>query len=76
MQVLKFCLPKESISEQLDCGYIDTGQKKESNKISGNYYLTVLVYIVNDEIQCILILSGFISALWYHSKSSLHHLCQ
>ena len=31
MQVLKFCLPKESISEQLDSGYIDTGQKKESN---------------------------------------------
>ena len=20
--------------------------------------------------------SGFISALWYHSKSSLHHFCQ
>ena len=51
MQVLKFCLPKESISEQLDSGYIDTTQKKESNKTSGNYYLTVLVYIVNDEIQ-------------------------
>ena len=51
MQALKFCLPKESISEQLDGGYIDTGQKKESNKISGNYYLTVLVYIVSDEIQ-------------------------
>ena len=50
MQVLKFCLPKESISEQLDSGYIDTGQKKES-KISSNYYLRVLVYIVNDEIQ-------------------------
>ena len=44
MQVLKFCLPKESISEQLDSGYIDTRQRKESNKISGNYYLTVLVY--------------------------------
>ena len=55
MQVLKFCLPKESISEQLDSGYIDTGQKKESNKISGNYYLTVLVYIVKDEIQYYLI---------------------
>ena len=54
MQVLKFCLPKESISEQLDSGYIDTGQKKES-KISGNYYLRVLVYIVNDEIQYYLI---------------------
>ena len=27
---LKFCLPKESISEQLESGYIDTGQKKES----------------------------------------------
>ena len=36
MQVLKFCLPKESISEQLDSGYIDTRQRKESNKISGN----------------------------------------
>ena len=55
MQILKFCLPKESISEQLDSRYIDTGQKKESNKISGNYYLTVLVYIVNDEIQYYLI---------------------
>ena len=44
LQVLKFCLPKESISEQLDSGYINTGQKKESNKIFGNYYLTVLVY--------------------------------
>ena len=44
MQVLKFCLPKESISEQLDSGYIDTRERKESNKISGNYYLTVLVY--------------------------------
>ena len=42
MQVLKFCLPKESISEQLDSGYIDTRQRKESNKISGNYFLTVL----------------------------------
>ena len=41
MQVLKFCLPK---AEQLDSGYIDTRQRKESNKISGNYYLTVLVY--------------------------------
>ena len=55
MQVLKFCLPKESISEQLDNGYIDTTQKKESNKTSGNYYLTVLVNIVNDEIQYYLI---------------------
>ena len=55
MQALKFCLPKESISEQLDSRYIDTGQKKESYKISGNYYLTVLVYIVNDEIQYYLI---------------------
>ena len=55
MQVLKFCLPKESISEQLDSGYIDTTQKKESNKTSGNYYLTVLVNIVNDEIQYYLI---------------------
>ena len=55
MQVLKFCLPKESVSEQLDSRYIDTGQKKEGNKISGNYYLTVLVYIVNDEIQYYLI---------------------
>ena len=55
MQVLNFCLPKESISEQLDSGDIDTGQKKESNKISSNYYLTVLVYIVNDEIQYYLI---------------------
>ena len=27
----------------------------ESNKISGNYYLTELVYIVNDEIQYYLI---------------------
>ena len=44
MQVLKFCLPKESISEQLDSGYVDTRQRKESNKISGDYYLTVLVY--------------------------------
>ena len=52
MQVLKFCLPKESISEQLDSGYIDTRQRKESNKISGNYYLTVLqLQFVNDEIQ-------------------------
>ena len=42
IQVLKFCLVKESISEQLDSGYIDTGQKEESNKISVNYYLTVL----------------------------------
>ena len=25
MQVLKFCLPKESIIEQLDSEYIDTG---------------------------------------------------
>ena len=50
MQVLKFCLPKESISEQLDSKYIDTGQKKESNKIS-----VCLVYIVNDEIQYYLI---------------------
>ena len=41
MQVLKFCLPKDSISEQLDSGYIDTGQKKESNRICGNYYLTL-----------------------------------
>ena len=55
VQALKFCLPKESISEQLDSGYIDTGQKKESNKISSNNYLTVLVYIVNDEIQYYLI---------------------
>ena len=54
MQVLKFCLPEESISEQLDSRYIDTGQKKE-NKISGSYYLTVLVYTVNDEIQYYLI---------------------
>ena len=50
-----FNLAKESISEQLDSGYIDTGQKKESNKISVNYYLTVLVYIVNYETQYYLI---------------------
>ena len=37
-----------------------TGQKKENNKISGNYYLTVLVYMVNDEIQYYLII-GLIS---------------
>ena len=28
MQVLKFCLPEESISEQLDSGNIDTRQRK------------------------------------------------
>ena len=58
MQVLKSCLPKESISEQLDSGYIDTGQKKESNKISGNCYLTVHVYIVNDEVLIVRLISG------------------
>ena len=43
------------ISEQLDSRYIDTRQKKERNKISGNYYLSVFFYIVNDEIQYYLI---------------------
>ena len=32
MRVLKFCLPKESIIEQLDSGYIDTGQRQENKK--------------------------------------------
>ena len=55
MQVLKFCLPKESIIEHLDSGYIDREQNQENNKISGNYYLTELIHIVNDEIQYYLI---------------------
>ena len=57
MQVLKFCLPKESTSEQLDSGYIDTRQRKESNKISGNYILfdSTCLQFVNDEIQYYLI---------------------
>ena len=47
----KICLqPKENIIEKLDSGYIDTGQRHENNKISGNYFLTVLVYIANDGI--------------------------
>ena len=47
----KICLqPKESIIEKLDSGYIDTGQRHENNKISSNYFFTVLVYIANDGI--------------------------
>ena len=47
----KICLqPKESIIEKLDSGYIDTGQRHENNKISGNNFLTLLVYIANDGI--------------------------
>ena len=53
MQVLKFCLPKESISEQLDSGYIDTRQKRKVTKflVTIIWHLTALVYIVNYEIQ-------------------------
>ena len=40
----KLCLQptKERIIEKLDSGYIDTGQRHENNKISGNFFLLYL----------------------------------
>ena len=45
MQVLKFCLPKQSIIEQLDSGTLIQHKRRK----------VTVVYIVNDEIQHYLI---------------------
>ena len=53
MQVLKFFFPKESTIESLTVDTLIQENRRKNNKISGNYYLIIRVYIANDSKQAV-----------------------